>query len=107
PLAHDLGQTGDTRVTFIRADGVVLGDSALSAADVTRMENHATRPEVEEALENGLGSSERVSVSLHQPMLYVAVPFQRDGSVAGVVRVSEPLSTVDSAKSEVHRLMWM
>ena len=48
PLAHDLGQTGDTRVTFIRADGVVLGDSALSAADVTRMENHATRPEVEE-----------------------------------------------------------
>jgi two-component system phosphate regulon sensor histidine kinase PhoR len=107
PLAKALGQACDARVTFIRADGLVLGDSAIDSADVPHMENHATRPEVEEALETGMGTGERVSVSLRKPMLYVAVPFQRGGAAVGVVRVSEPLSTVDAAKSEVHRLIWL
>jgi two-component system phosphate regulon sensor histidine kinase PhoR len=38
-------------------------------------------------------------------MLYVAVPFHRDGSIAGVVRLSMPLTEVDRAISGWRRLV--
>jgi two-component system, OmpR family, phosphate regulon sensor histidine kinase PhoR len=106
-LADSLGRAADARVTFIRADGVVLGDSDVALADVQRMDNHATRAEVVLALASGEGTAERTSVTLAQPMMYVAVPFERDGRVAGVARVAEPLSHVEAAKSDVRRLIWL
>jgi two-component system phosphate regulon sensor histidine kinase PhoR len=106
-LADDLGRTAGARVTIIRADGVVLGDSEVALADVPHMENHGTRPEVEEALDKGEGTGERTSATLRRPMLYVAVPFERDGAVAGVLRVAEPLSAVDAARGDIHRIIWL
>src|ERR1019366_2148190 len=104
-LADALGAAADARVTLIRTDGVVLGDSDVPTADVPRMENHATRPEVEEALASGHGAGERMSTTRQLPMLYVAIPFDREGAVAGVARVSEPLSQVDAAKSDMRRMI--
>jgi two-component system phosphate regulon sensor histidine kinase PhoR len=106
-LADELGDAAGARLTFIRTDGVVLGDSQVSLPEVARMENHATRPEVVEALSTGVGSSERMSTTLQRPMLYVAVPFSRSGAIAGVVRVAEPLSTVHATEHDVHRLIWL
>jgi two-component system, OmpR family, phosphate regulon sensor histidine kinase PhoR len=106
-LADQLGHASDARVTIIRADGVVLGDSQVDAAGVSRMENHATRHEVEEALETGEGTEEHLSVTVGVPMLYVAVPFERDGVTAGVVRVAKPLDEIEAARSDVHRFIWL
>jgi len=47
-----------SRITLIQPDGVVVFDSA---ADVDSLDNHGTRPEVVEALEDGAGSSSRFS----------------------------------------------
>jgi two-component system phosphate regulon sensor histidine kinase PhoR len=106
-MADSLGRAAGARVTIIRADGVVLGDSEVTLADLPRMENHATRPEVANALASGQGTSERMSTTFGWPLLYVAVPFERGGAVGGVVRVAEPLSQIDAAKSDVRRLIWL
>jgi len=62
------------RVTIIRPDGLVVGDSERTAAELIRMDNHLHRPEVQAALEAGLGQSIRHSATLDENMLYVAVP---------------------------------
>ncbi len=106
-LAHALGRTANGRVTLIAADGVVLGDSDVSASDLPGLENHATRPEVEQALATGEGEGERLSTTVQQPMVYAAVRFERAGSVAGVARVAELLSEVERARADMRRLIWI
>lgn len=104
-LAHDLAALFGTRVTIIRPDGVVVGDSE---EDPARMENHATRPEIVQALSQPgtAGSSTRFSATIHRPLLYVAVAITRSGSptassaagILGVARVAYPLTAVDQAR---------
>ena len=106
-LAHALGRTANGRVTLIAADGVVLGDSDVSASDLSSLENHATRPEVEQALATGEGEAERLSATVQQPMVYAAVRFERAGSVAGVARVAELLSEVERARADMRHLIWI
>ena len=62
-LAKKLGQEIDTRITIIAANGTVLGDSI---EDPATMENHATRPEVVDALANSIGESTRFSTTLQE-----------------------------------------
>ena len=104
-LANQLGRIARGRVTLIRKDGVVLGDSEIEGADLARLENHASRPEIEGALAQGRGSSVRYSTSVRKRMMYVAVPFQRQGTVAGTTRVALPLTEVDSAIVELRKTL--
>ena len=55
-LADDLGQRAQARVTIIRKDGLVLGDSDVVVPDLASVDNHARRPEVIDALARGEGS---------------------------------------------------
>ena len=89
---RDLGRKTALRLTLVLPTGTVACDSA---EDPAGMENHADRPEVREALAGRTGRATRFSFTLGQPALYVAVPLSRDGAVAGVVRLSVPLSSVD------------
>ena len=75
----------NTRITLIDADGDVLYDSEADAAD---MPNHADRPEVVEALEEGHGGSERSSSTLGEVMLYEAVRLD-DGTVVRLAQEQE------------------
>ncbi|HEX3346318.1 MAG TPA: hypothetical protein VHS09_17160, partial [Polyangiaceae bacterium] len=106
-LARALGKTANGRVTFIASDGVVVGDSEVPAADLPRLENHASRPEVRDALATGEGEAERLSTTVQQPMVYAAVRFERGGVVAGVARVAELLSEVEAARADMRRLIWI
>ena len=56
-LCGEFGRITGDRVTVIGLDGTIIGDSDADAAD---MENHRDRPEVNQALEEGLGKSVRV-----------------------------------------------
>lgn len=58
------------RLSWIAPDGAVLYDSA---ADASAMENHALRPEVAQALQNGSGMSSRRSDTLAETTLYYAL----------------------------------
>lgn len=74
---------GLVRYTLIASDGSVLFDSAT--ADVSTMENHANRPEIQAAEEVGEGAVSRYSSTLHTDTIYAAVKLD-DGSI---VRLSE------------------
>ncbi len=100
-LADSVGQAAQARVTIIRKDGVVLGDSELSAAEVVKTQNHAERPEMAAALSGQTGVSSRFSSTLGHRLLYVAVPLQRQGRVVGAVRASLPLEDVDNAQTQL------
>jgi two-component system phosphate regulon sensor histidine kinase PhoR len=97
-LAKKLGNQIDARVTIIALDGTVLGDSN---EDPAVMENHATRPEVRDALASGLGESTRYSTTLEKNMMYVAVPITSEGKVLGIARVALPLTQVESSVKHV------
>jgi two-component system phosphate regulon sensor histidine kinase PhoR len=90
--ADRLGQLLGARVTFIAADGRVLGDSSETVDGVAAMENHGQRPEVVEARAAGLGRARRYSDTLKIDMLYVAVPVPHQA--IAFVRVALPLTTI-------------
>jgi len=99
-LAKKLGQEIDSRVTIIAPDGTVLGDSL---EDPAAMENHATRPEVKDALATGIGESNRYSTTLQEQMMYVAVTINHQGGVIGIARAALPLTSVESSVSHITR----
>lgn len=90
-LAKRIGKRIDTRITVIRLDGQVLGDSEKNPK---KMENHLTRPEVEQALREGMGKSIRYSTTLKEKMLYIALPAIKNGRAAGIIRTSFPLGQI-------------
>lgn len=76
-----------TRVTMIDAAGDVIYDSRQ---DEVTMENHLNRPEVQEALEKGIGQDLRESNTVGKEMFYYAVKMES----GDILRVSK---LVDSA----------
>lgn len=99
-IAKKLGRKIGTRITVIAPDGVVLGDSE---EDPERMENHATRPEIERALEGQVGKSIRYSTTLKQRMMYVAIPVEKSGRIVGVIRTSLPLEEIEGLIGTMNR----
>ena len=97
-LAKKLGGQIGTRITIITLDGFVLGDSN---EDPATMENHATRPEVKDALASGIGESTRYSTTLGKRLMYVAVPITIQGEVFGVARVALPLTQVENSVNRI------
>jgi two-component system phosphate regulon sensor histidine kinase PhoR len=84
-LAKEMGKKVGARITVIRKDGLVLGDSK---EDPTKMENHASRIELIQALQGRIGKKIRYSTTLEEEMLYVAVPIINAGEIIGSVRTS-------------------
>ncbi len=93
-LVKQLGSQTDTRYTVIQKDGTVLADSAENPAT---MDNHATRPEVVEAIAGGTGEATRVSATGNVQILYIAVPITSGGNLLGVARAALPMTRIDSA----------
>jgi two-component system phosphate regulon sensor histidine kinase PhoR len=102
-LADELGVKARGRVSFIRRDGRLLGDSEVAASELALAENHASRPEVVEALATGSGSAERRSVTIGQRLMYVAVPMLSGGAAIGVARLSVPLREVDEPVARLRK----
>jgi len=100
-VAQWLGAVGRTRVTLIRADGVVVGDSDVAADTLSEVENHRERSEVRAALSGQSGVARRLSETVQSRMIYVAVPWRRDGQLVGVVRLALPATELDEAVSEL------
>ncbi|MFZ1728888.1 MAG: ATP-binding protein [Bacteroidota bacterium] len=95
-ICRDMSARTSTRVTVIRADGVVLADSWH---DPATMDNHAGRPEIKAAMRGkGNGStSTRYSRTLQKNTMYGAIALREDDSLIGVLRTALPLQTVESS----------
>ena len=107
-LADDVGRAADARVTFVRRDGVVIGDSDVDLTGLRALENHGARPEIVAAFESvgaRPGIDQRLSRTLRGRLIYVAVPFEREAVVVGAARVAAPLSVVGGVVARLRRLV--
>lgn len=84
-LCKRLGRRTGFRYTVVLPTGEVLGDSLEQPL---QMENHARRPEVQEALQGRSSAGERFSRTLQRTFQYGAVPVWRQGSVVAVARAA-------------------
>ncbi len=93
--ARAAGYTNKTggRVVIVNAHGIALIDTS---ARVHGAESFASRPEIRAALAGQYPTGVRTSNTLHQRLLYVAVPIAAEGKVRGAVRITYPLSAVDA-----------
>ena len=99
--ARMLGELLGRRVTLIDPTGRVRGDTEFGRDALSRLENHAGRPEVRDALSTGSGAAQRLSASTNAPQLYVAVRGGPPG--LAVVRVSATLAAIDAHVHAVQR----
>ncbi len=93
-LCRRLKETSGARVTVIAPNGKVIGDSDK---DSTLMDNHADRLEIQQASLNGTGMAIRYSDTLHYDFLYVARKIMAGAKPQGFIRMSVPLTGVDTA----------
>jgi two-component system, OmpR family, phosphate regulon sensor histidine kinase PhoR len=92
-LIEELASTGQTRITVIDQQGLVIYDTR---GDREQMERHDQRPEVISALRDGVGREIRTSSTTGQDMMYVAVPVIIDDYPVYVVRLSMDLNEIDA-----------
>ncbi len=88
------------RVTVIDRSGQVLADSAH---DFETMENHAGRPEVQQAFSTGEGESVRHSATVGVDLVYRAVRYQPPSGLPVVIRMALPLAQIDASVAELRR----
>jgi two-component system phosphate regulon sensor histidine kinase PhoR len=106
-LAKQWAEQLQARVTLIAPDGTVFGESD---SDRTDMDNHLLRPEIQQALEEGVGSAIRFSRTVDYDMLYVAVTITNgddnaDDELYGLARVALPLTQIDATVSQLRRTL--
>lgn len=78
------------RVTLISQDGTVLADTYENAG---KLENHADRKEIKDAIKDGKGTSSRYSDTLMQKILYYAEKLD-DGTILRVSTTQNSVVTI-------------
>jgi signal transduction histidine kinase len=81
------------RVVIVKTNGYALVDTS---GRVHGAESFASRPEIRAALAGRYPTGIRYSQTLHESLLYVAVPISSGGKVHGAVRITYPVSAVDA-----------
>ena len=100
-LTASLARATRARVTVIGSDGMVAADSEVAPAELAKLENHGSRPEVRQALSRGMGSELRYSATLHTNMLYVAASFGK----GDLIRLALPLSEIEQSKRQLRQTL--
>jgi signal transduction histidine kinase len=82
-IADAAGSALGVRVTLVDTAGRVVGDSEFDEPALSRLENHASRPEIADARRTGSGTATRRSPSAGDVELYAAVR-----APLGITRIS-------------------
>ncbi len=91
-LCKRIGKTSETRITVILPDGNVIGDTEENPST---MDNHRNRPEILAVLNGSLGSSIRSSETLHEEMMYAAIPLGAGNEIKAILRISLPITSIN------------
>ena len=93
-LATEYSDASSLRVTFIAANGTVIGESYLPSNQLSQMDNHIERPEVLAAQEFGEGFSTRYSNTLKTEFIYFAKKVDQNHHGFKYVRMAQSLKSV-------------
>ena len=84
--------SGNLRITLISSDGSVIFESATDQ----QMENHLTRPEIQQAMSEGIGKDRRDSQTMGFETYYYAM-LMPDGEILRVAQDSETVWSIYDA----------
>ena len=101
-----LGKEIGARITVVLPDGTVVADSAVGAAGVPGMENHAHHPEIRDALSGTTGISLRRSITVREEHRYAALPIAIGGTIVGAARASVPVATLTRRLWQITGNIW-
>jgi len=101
-FSHELSKQSGLRITVIAPAGTVIGESDKPESELNTIENHLARPEVQQAIHEGLGIATRHSDTIGVDLLYVAMPVGTN-KLYGVVRVAIPLLQIQHTTGQVLR----
>lgn len=104
-FCKQVGRRTSTRLTVILPSGRVVADSFENA---DAMENHNDRPEIIDALTGKVGTAVRYSETLTQTLMYVALPFEHNDTIGGVIRASIPITAIEKqlASIRIRLIFW-
>ncbi|HEX9849029.1 sensor histidine kinase [Candidatus Deferrimicrobium sp.] len=101
-----LGREIGTRITVVVPDGTVVADSAVGAAGVPGMENHAHHPEIRDALAGTTGVILRRSITVREDQRYAAIPIPIGGTIVGAARASVPVAILTRRLWQITAIIW-
>jgi len=101
-----LGREIGGRITVVLPDGTVVADSAVGAAGVPGMENHALHPEIRDALSGMKGVSLRRSITVREEQRYAALPISIEGAIVGAARASVPAAILTRRLWQITGIIW-
>jgi two-component system phosphate regulon sensor histidine kinase PhoR len=101
-----LGKEIGARITVVLPDGTVVADSAVGAAGVPGMENHAHHPEIRDALSGTTGFSFRRSITVREEQRYAAIPIPIGGTIVGAARASVPVAVLTRRLRQITAIIW-
>ncbi len=91
-----------TRITVLDSQGQVLTDSDR---DLKNRVSYSTYPEIALALNGKTGIALRIDDLEEEEMLHVAFPVKKEGEVIGVIRMSLPLSEINTLFQQVKKVI--
>jgi two-component system phosphate regulon sensor histidine kinase PhoR len=101
-----LGKEIGGRITVVLPDGSVVADSAVGAAGLQGMENHALHPEIRDALSGTTGVSHRRSITVREEQRYAAIPVAIGGTIVGAARASVPVAALTRRLWQITAIIW-
>ena len=69
--AKNFSNASGLRVTLVDSDGKVVGESNVNELEMSKMDNHIDRPEISNAIKDGISKIERYSNTLNEEFIYV------------------------------------
>ena len=69
--ARNFSDASGLRVTLVDSDGLVVGESNVNELEMSKMDNHIDRPEISNAIKDGISKIERYSNTLNEEFIYV------------------------------------
>ncbi len=96
-FTKDFSERFRFRITVINEQGQVLCDSQ---EDVTLMENHSDRKEVQDALKGKITVTKRYSTTAGTNYIYAAVPVQTKDELL-ILRFSRPLGALTAVRNQM------
>ena len=102
-IVRDLSVLALVRISLVAADGTVLADSAVPDRELAAVENHRTRPEIQNAMATGSGTDLRASRTTGERTLYRAVGLKRDGdpTYSIFLRLGLPMTMLERELSKL------
>ena len=104
-IVRELSRRALARVTLVDSTGRVLADSAVSDRDLTTIENHRTRPEIEQAIATGSGTDLRASHTTGDRTLYRAVRLNEPDTTSSplYLRLGLPMTALEQELTKLKR----